>query len=301
MKVKFWLFDGWTRFEAVPPPTDMSARSECGRVDRLAEVDGGGDGGGVGRGCPRQSTGGGHGAILVEGHATGSLEAVLSLPAGSMMLSTGMEAVTSPSADGVRVKVKIRLPDGWARTVAFPPATDMSSWMNVAGSIVSPDVDYHGDGGVVSQGGLVSRQGGDWCDTVKGDREDVGSCIGRCDMGGPPGRSGMDAVTSPSATRRPRPGEVLVAGLGGLGRGGTASDGYAVHRKRVRVDGLAKVDGHDDGGVGRRRDYGAQDGWLLPHVHVYIEDAPVAVDGKPNAGVGDVDRMADVADRRRSC
>ncbi len=57
-------------------------------------------------GRPRQSTGWGRALVLSK--VTGSwLEAVLPLPAGSVTLPAGMEAVTCPSADGVTVKVKI--------------------------------------------------------------------------------------------------------------------------------------------------------------------------------------------------
>ena len=88
------------------------------------------------------------------------LEAVLSLPAGSVTLSAGMYAVTLPSASGVRVKVKIRSPDWGDGDEAVPLVTDMSVWMNVAGSIGSPKSTTAGDEGNVGQGGRVSRQGG---------------------------------------------------------------------------------------------------------------------------------------------
>ena len=48
------------------------------------------------------------------------------------------EAVTSPSASGVMVKVKFWLADEWARLEAVPPVAEMSPRVKVVGSIGSP-------------------------------------------------------------------------------------------------------------------------------------------------------------------
>ena len=44
-----------------------------------------------------------------------------------------MEAVTSPSAFGVMVKVKFWLAEEWVRDEAVPPVTEMSSSVKVTG------------------------------------------------------------------------------------------------------------------------------------------------------------------------
>ena len=78
-----------------------------------------------------------------------------------------MEAVTSPSASGVMVKVKFWLADEWARLEAVPPVAEMSPRVKVVGSIGLPkstvtvtdaalvgevaSVDRVGDGAVLSK------------------------------------------------------------------------------------------------------------------------------------------------------
>ena len=53
------------------------------------------------------------------------MDAVLLLSAGSMTRPAGMEAVTSPSASGVMVKVKFWLAEEWVRDEAVPPVTEI--------------------------------------------------------------------------------------------------------------------------------------------------------------------------------
>ena len=67
-----------------------------------------------------------------------ALDAVLLLLAGSVTLSTGIAAVTKPSAPGVRVNVKFWLAGEGARFEAVPPVTNTSPSVNVSGSIGSP-------------------------------------------------------------------------------------------------------------------------------------------------------------------
>ena len=55
-----------------------------------------------------------------------------------MTRPAGMEAVTSPSASGVMVKVKFWLAEEWVRDEAVPPVTEMSSSVKVTGSIGLP-------------------------------------------------------------------------------------------------------------------------------------------------------------------
>ena len=136
VKVKFWLADGWARLEAVPPVTDMSVRvNVAGSIGSpkstvaVMEAELVGESASVDRVGP--------GAVLSK-VTRSTLDAVLPLPAGSVTLPAGMDAVTSPSADGVMVKVKFWLPDGWARLEAVPPVAEMSPRVKVAGSIGSP-------------------------------------------------------------------------------------------------------------------------------------------------------------------
>ena len=136
VKVKFWLAEEWARLEAVPPATDMSARTKVagsiGSPKSTATVT---DAALVGESASVDRVG--PGAVLSKVTNNG-FEAVLPLSAGSVTRSAGMEAVTSPSASGVMVKVKFWLAEEWARLEAVPPATDMSARTKVAGSIGSP-------------------------------------------------------------------------------------------------------------------------------------------------------------------
>ena len=67
-----------------------------------------------------------------------TLDAVLSLPTGSVTRSAGITAVTSPSASGARVNVKFWLAEEGARSEAVPPETDTSPSVKVSGSIGWP-------------------------------------------------------------------------------------------------------------------------------------------------------------------
>ena len=131
-----------------------------------------------------------------------SLDSVLSLPAGSVTLSARMDAVTLPSADGVMVKVKVWLPDGWARLEAVPLVTDMSSRMNVAGSIGSPKSTVAVMEAALVRGGRVSRQVGGRLCTVEGHRGGSLEAVLSLPAGSMMLSAGMEAVTSPSADGR---------------------------------------------------------------------------------------------------
>ena len=137
VKVKFWLPDGWARLEAAPPATDMSARvNVAGSIGSPKSTVTVTDAALVGEAASVDRVG--PGAVLSK-VTLSTLDAVLPLPAGSVTLPARMEAVTSPSADGVMVKVKIWLPDWWDRDEAVPPVTATSSLRSkVAALMASP-------------------------------------------------------------------------------------------------------------------------------------------------------------------
>ena len=77
-----------------------------------------------------------------------------------MTLSTGIAAVTKPSAPGVRVNVKFWLAEEWARFEAVPPVTDTSDMANVAGSIGLPKSTVTvTDAALVGEAASVDRAG----------------------------------------------------------------------------------------------------------------------------------------------
>ena len=89
-----------------------------------------------------------------------TLDAVLLLPAGSVTLSTGIAAVTKPSAPGVRVNVKFWLAEEWARFEAVPPVTNTSPSVKVAGSIGLPKSTVTvTDAALVGEAASVDRAG----------------------------------------------------------------------------------------------------------------------------------------------
>ena len=136
VKVKFWLADEWARLEAVPPVAEMSPRvkvvGSIGLPKSTVTVT---DAALVGEVVSVDRVG--PGAVLSK-VTLSTLDAVLALSAGSVTRSARMEAVTSPSASGVMVKVKFWLADEWARLEAVPPVTDTSDMANVSGSIGLP-------------------------------------------------------------------------------------------------------------------------------------------------------------------
>ena len=166
VKVKIWLADEWARLEAVPPVAEMSPRvkvvGSIGLPKSTVTVT---DAALVGESASVDRAG--PGAVLSK-VTLSTLDAVLALSAGSVTRSAGMEAVTSPSASGVMVKVYFWVVEpSWARPEASPPVTEMSSSVKVVASIGSPkstvtvtdaalvgeaaSVDRVGDGAVLSK------------------------------------------------------------------------------------------------------------------------------------------------------
>ena len=130
------MADEWARLEAVPPVAEMSPRvkvvGSIGLPKSTVTVT---DAALVGESASVDRVG--PGAVLSK-VTLSTLDAVLALSAGSVTRSARMEAVTSPSASGVMVKMKIWLADEWARLEAVPPVAEMSSSVKVAGLIGSP-------------------------------------------------------------------------------------------------------------------------------------------------------------------
>ena len=126
----------WARLEAVPPETDTSDMANvagfigspkstvtvanAALVGEAASVDRAGPGGALSK------------------VTLSTLEAVLPLSAMSMTRLARISAVTSPSAPGVIMNVKVWLAEELTRFEAVPPVTDTSDMANVAGSIGLP-------------------------------------------------------------------------------------------------------------------------------------------------------------------
>ena len=197
VKVKFWLADEWARLEAVPPVAEMSPRvkvvgsiglpkstvtvTDAALVGEVASVDRVGPG-----------------AVLSK-VTLSTLDAVLALSAGSVTRSAGMEAVTSPSASGVMVKVKFWLADEWARLEAVPPVAEMSPRVKVVGSIGLPKSTVTvTDAALVGEVASVDRVGpGAVLSKVTRSTLDAVLALS---AGSVTRSAGMEAVTSPSAS-----------------------------------------------------------------------------------------------------
>ena len=136
VNVKFWLAGEGARFEAVPPVTNTSpsvnVSGSIGSPKSTVTVT---DAALVGEAASVDRVGPGWALSKV---TRSTLDTVLLLSAMSMTLSAGITAVTSPSAPGVRVNVKVWLAGEGARFEAVPPVTDTSDMANVAGSIGLP-------------------------------------------------------------------------------------------------------------------------------------------------------------------
>ena len=147
----------WARSEASPPETDTSDMANVAgfigspksTVTVKAEL--------VGEAASVDRVGPGAGTVEGDAQHVGGGVAVT---AGSVTLSTGIAAVTKPSAPGVRVNVKFWLAEEWARFEAVPPVTDTSDMANVAGSIGLPKSTVTvTDAALVGEAASVDRAG----------------------------------------------------------------------------------------------------------------------------------------------
>ena len=180
-------------------------------------------------------------------------EAVLRLPDSSLTPPAGTATVAVPSEVGARVKVKVRLPERWARPETAPPVTVTSSARaKVAALIGSPKSTV-----TVTEGELVGDVASAVRDGLKAVLSKVMDSVSEAVLRlpdsslTPPAGTATVAVPSEVGARM----KVKVRFAGEVGQAGDcpARDGHVIGKgKGGRVDWLAKVDGYDDrGGVGR--------------------------------------------------
>ena len=137
VKVYCWVVAPfWARSEASPPVTDTSDMANVsGSIGSPKSTVTVADAALVGEAASVDRAGT---WVVLSKVTLSTLDAELRMLSGSVTAPAGISTVTSPSASGVRVNVKVWLAEEWARLEAVPSVAEMSLRVNVSGSIGSP-------------------------------------------------------------------------------------------------------------------------------------------------------------------